>query len=192
MTVETRVPRPYLKALERAPAGVVAGQHRADVEGVGEVVVFIIGMRINRLWKPWSWWPVFRAMPRMLDQLKANPDSGLLGAHVCWSGRVFLVIQYWRSPEDLAAFARDPERLHVPAWQDFNRRVAGTADVGIFHETYAVPADNIESVYGNMPRYGLSAAIGAVARARAGRTATMGRMQSTEPEYVPAPAGRHA
>jgi hypothetical protein len=32
----------------------------------GELVVFLIGMRVNRLWRPDQWWPVFAAMPGML------------------------------------------------------------------------------------------------------------------------------
>ena len=34
----------------------------AQIEG--DFVVFMIGMRINRPWRVWSWLPVFLAMPR--------------------------------------------------------------------------------------------------------------------------------
>ena len=39
------------------------------------LVVFLIGMRINRLWKIHKWLPVARAMPRMLRELTADPES---------------------------------------------------------------------------------------------------------------------
>ena len=45
----------------------------------GELVVFLIGMRINKPWRPDLWLPVFSAMPRMLAELSRDPDSGLMG-----------------------------------------------------------------------------------------------------------------
>ncbi|MGI8864236.1 MAG: monooxygenase family protein [Solirubrobacteraceae bacterium] len=43
-----------------------------------ELVVFLIGMRINRPWKVRQWWPVFTAMPRMLKWIFGNmPAIGM-------------------------------------------------------------------------------------------------------------------
>jgi hypothetical protein len=39
-------------------------------------VVFVIGMRINAYWRLHEWLPVAVAMPRMLRELEADPDSG--------------------------------------------------------------------------------------------------------------------
>ena len=161
-----RTPRAYASAAERAPAGVLPGQHVADLgggddvdeAGTGTVAVFLIGMRFNRLRAVRTWWPVFTAMPRMLAEVSADPDSGMLGARSYWSGRVLMVVQYWRSAEALGAYARDPARLHQPAWMAFNRAAAGSGDVGIFHETYEVDAAAVETVYGNMPAFGLGLA----------------------------------
>ena len=44
----------------------------------GEFVVFLIGMRFNRIWKIGSWWPVVTAMPRMLRELDQHPELGCL------------------------------------------------------------------------------------------------------------------
>lgn len=41
----------------------------------GDVVVFLVGMRVNTLWKIPRWFPVVRAKPRMLAELQARPDS---------------------------------------------------------------------------------------------------------------------
>src|SRR5580692_11825189 len=101
----------------------------------GEVVVFLIGMRINKLWKIHKWLPVAMAMPRMLRELGQNPDLGFLGAH-SWFGRTIIVLQYWRSVEDLQAYAKNRDRAHLPAWAAFNRAVGKNGDVGIWHETY--------------------------------------------------------
>ena len=46
---------------------IVAERMTAQIDG--EIVVFLIGMRINRLWKVHKWLPVARAMPRMLAEL---------------------------------------------------------------------------------------------------------------------------
>ena len=126
-----------------------------------EVVVFLIGMRINRLWKVHKWLPVARAMPRMLRELSATQDSGFLGFHQ-WLGNPTISLQYWRSFEDLERYAKDSARLHRPAWAAFNRAVASNGDVGIWHETYRVRPGDFECIYNNMPLFGLARATRAV------------------------------
>lgn len=123
-----------------------------------EFVVFLIGIRINAFWKIGKWLPVFLAMPKMLKELSIRDDGGLLGFRTRWGGRNIEVIQYWRSFEKLHTYARDRESNHLPAWADFNRQVADNGSVGIWHETYLVKAQQYESVYRNMPPYGLAAA----------------------------------
>ena len=186
-----RIPRAYADALTRAPSEVRAGQFVADVHRLPadtDAVVFVIGMRVNRWRRVRSWWPTFVAMPRMLAELQADGvDAGLLAARTFWSGRVFLVIQHWRSAEELGAYARNGAMRHAPAWGAFNRNAAGTGDVGIFHETYVVPRDNIESLYGNMPPFGLGLALGLAARGEVTHpTRANRRLDTTEPEYVEA------
>jgi hypothetical protein len=115
------------------------------------IVVFLIGMRINRWWKIHRWLPVVLAMPRMLRELAARPDAGLLGA----ISAGFLMVQYWESSEKLLRYASDRTGAHFPAWGEFYRRVGKSGDVGIWHETYVVPRGSYESIYVNMPRFGL-------------------------------------
>jgi Domain of unknown function (DUF4188) len=40
----------------------------------GDLVVYLIGMRINRPWRPDLWLPVFSAMPRMLAELMKDKE----------------------------------------------------------------------------------------------------------------------
>ena len=131
---------------------------RVCAEAEGGVVVFLIGMRVNKPWKVWKWLPVFAAMPRMLRELAARPELGLLSARGHFGLRNFMVLQYWRSAEHLRAYAHAANQAHLPAWQAFNRAVGTGGDVGIWHETYVVPEGHLESVYVNMPRYGLGLA----------------------------------
>jgi len=130
---------------------------RTTAEIDGEVCVFLIGMRVNRWWKIHKWWPVAMAMPRMLKELDAHPELGCLGGHQ-WLGNPTILLQYWRSFDDLERYATTPEHEHLPAWRAFNRRVAQNADVGVWHETYRVTRGNFECVYVNMPPFGLGKA----------------------------------
>jgi len=122
-----------------------------------ELVVFLIGMRINKPWKVHKWLPVARAMGRMITELYSAGDLGL--RHVeSWFGRTSIMVQYWDSFEALEAYATARSNQHLPAWQAFNKAVASNGDVGIWHETYQVQAGSFECVYNNMPRFGLSRA----------------------------------
>ena len=182
-----QVPRGFRDAERSAPAGVRGGQYLATPDG-DECVVFLVGMRINRWRRVRSWWGPFTAMPRMLAQLQAHPEAGLLGARSFWSGRVLMVIQYWRSAEHLGAYARDSGLAHQPAWAAFNSAGAGSGDVGLFHETYVVPAQGVESLYANMPAFGLGLAHSSVPRRPRARTRAQERMGQRDPEFVdPAP-----
>jgi len=137
-------------------AQVQVGRYAAELEG--DFVVFVIGMRINRLLLIHRWWPVIRAMPRMLKELSRHPEMGLLHAQTFLSGRTVMVLQYWRTFEQLHAYAHAKNLQHLPAWADFNRKVGASGSVGVFHETYLIPAGAYECVYANMPRFGLAKA----------------------------------
>ncbi|MBC2874640.1 MULTISPECIES: DUF4188 domain-containing protein [Streptomyces] len=155
---------------------------RVTAAAEGDVVVFLIGMRINRWRSARHWIPVFDAMRRMLGELGRDPDAGLLGYRLLTAGpREYTVLQYWESREKLLAYAADRDRLHRPAWAAFNRRARDAAGrVGIWHETYVVPAGSYETIYSGMPAHGLGAAYGVEAVARRGERAA---------ERLGAPAG---
>ncbi|WP_328731430.1 DUF4188 domain-containing protein [Streptomyces caniferus] len=148
-------------------------QGRMTTDGDREVVVFLIGMRVNSWRAVRSWLPVFRAMPRMLKELARDPDSGMLAYRpLVGPGRSFGVLQYWDSKEKLFAYATDPGGAHRPAWAAFNRRAReGRNKVGFWHETYVVPAGSYESIYVNMPSFGLGKALGTVPVGRRGERA---------------------
>ena len=97
-------------------------------------------------------------MPRMLAELKRQPELGLLEASYFLSPPVAMTVQYWRSFEQLHAYAHSKDKEHLPAWAEFNRLVGATGVVGVFHETYVVSAGKYEAVYVNMPPMGLAVA----------------------------------
>jgi len=168
-------------------AHVNKGRFSAGV-GADGVVFFLIGMRINRLWQFWKWLPVFVAMPRMLIELRRERTLGLVGKpRTFLSGRVILVWQYWESFEKLEAYARATENLHLPAWRAFNHRVKANGAVGIYHETILLSDSTVETVYANMPSFGLSAVTGSVVASMRGQSAgiRLGKRQDDQPPVSP-------
>lgn len=155
-------------------AGVMTGRFTALREE--PFVVFVIGMRINSLWKVHRWAPVAAAMPRMLKELYKNRELGFLGAQM-WFSRTIVVIQYWNSVEQLNAYAKARDQAHLPAWAAFNKAVGGTGDVGVFHETYRIAPGQFECVYVDMPPFGLGA-IGPTTPATGALAGAEGRMKA--------------
>ena len=140
----------------------------------GDFVVFLIGMRVNRWWKPWQWLRSVLAMPRMIKELRQKPELGFLGAEQ-WFGRTTVMVQYWRSREALMAYARSRAAEHLPAWRAFNKLVGTNGDVGIWHETYCISPGAYENVYVNMPPFGLGKA-GILLPAAGARQSAEGRL----------------
>lgn len=131
---------------------VVEGRMTHDYEG--ELVVFHIGMQINRWWRPDLWLPVFGAMPRMLRELSVDTESGFLGYELLLGSGGPYVVQYWSSIDKLYAFASRPSQEHRPAWSRFNRMARkAPGAVGIWHETFLV--DRAESIYVSTKLMGL-------------------------------------
>ena len=134
----------------------VAGR-RMTAEIDGDFVVFLIGARINsKLEFARSFIDLGgrRGMRHMLDYLVAHPEKGLLAYEI----GIPTIVQYWRSFEQLEAFARDEADPHLEVWRRYWCRVGRSGRSGIWHETYLVKAGEYEAVYGNMPPHGLGKA----------------------------------
>jgi hypothetical protein len=133
----------------------VAGR-RMTVEIEGDFVVFLIGARFDKLHLARSLVDLGgrRGMKHMLDYLVARPEKGLLAYEM----GIPTIVQYWRSFEQLEAFAKDKDDPRLDAWRKYWRRVGRTDRTGIWHETYLVRAGDYEAVYGNMPPHGLGKA----------------------------------
>jgi len=117
------------------------------------IVVFLIGMRINNLLAFHKWVPVFMAMARMLPELYKNPQLGFK-SYQMWFSRTLILVQYWESEEKLLEYSKATDSEHLPAWKAFNKAARSSSAVGIWHETYVVPAGGVENMYVNMPTFG--------------------------------------
>ncbi|SOC35631.1 DUF4188 domain-containing protein [Ureibacillus acetophenoni] len=130
---------------------------RFTTENDQDIVVFLIGMRINKRLAIRKWLPVFTAMPKMIRELYQNKDLGFISMESYFGLRTSVMIQYWRSTDELMAYARGQN--HLKAWKEFNQKVGNNDAVGVYHETYVIRKGEYESVYRNMPLYGLAKAM---------------------------------
>ncbi|NVB40849.1 DUF4188 domain-containing protein [Pseudenhygromyxa sp. WMMC2535] len=138
-------------------------------------VVFLIGTRVNKWWMLPALWGVVMSMGRMLRELSKDPDSGLLSFE-SYAGRTTLMVQYWRSQDDLLRYARDKQRSHAPAWRRWIREW-GEGAMGIWHETYIVEPGSYECVYHHMPAFGLGK-VGPLVPAEGELKTAAGRMRA--------------
>ncbi|WP_224285504.1 DUF4188 domain-containing protein, partial [Streptomyces sp. LS1784] len=141
----------------------------------GDTVVLLIGMRINRFWAVHHWGPVMFAMFRMLYELGRGPERGLRGRILLTaSPRTYYVVQYWESKEKLYGYASAPDGFHHTVWGIANRKLRegrARGHVGLWHETYIVPEGGYESIYFDMPAFGLAGATGQLPVEERGRHA---------------------
>ncbi|HMO54323.1 MAG TPA: DUF4188 domain-containing protein [Tepidiformaceae bacterium] len=161
-------------------------KQRMTAEVEGDFVVFLIGARFNKLWKLPKYFWFAKSMPGMLKELAKHPEMGLLHARTHFGLRNVMVVQYWRSWEQLEAYARNKDAEHFPNWVRFNKEIGSNGDVGIWHETFKVRAGEHESVYNNMPAYGLGLA-GALVPASGHRRTAAGRLTGQEAGDSPVP-----
>lgn len=158
---------------KRQMADIKAERVAAQIDG--DFVVFLIGARINKWWQVRDLMWFSKTMPKMLKELSGLPseETGFLGYQTL---SMLTNVQYWRSFEDLEAYARSKDREHFPEWVEFNRRYnKRRGDVGIWHETYLVKDGSYEAIYSGMPAFGLGR-VGALVPATGNREAARQRL----------------
>lgn len=133
--------------------GIHMGRFAAKMEG--SFVVFIIGMRVNRWLAVRKWLPVARAMPRMMKELYQDKEHGFLHAEYFIGRNGPMLVQYWRSYDDLERYARNG--FHKETWRKFHQ-TGKAGEVGVYHETYQIEPGQYEAVYNYMPAFGLGKA----------------------------------
>ena len=138
----------------------INGKFTAEVEQ--PLVLFIIGGQVNNMLKVYKWFYIAWAYFSMIRWLRKHPETGYLSGHLY--GRVFpfgvLLLSYWRSWDDLEAFARFKDGTHLKAWVRYIREA--DTSMAIWHETYMIEPGKFEVLYGNSMPYGLSKATRAI------------------------------
>lgn len=122
------------------------------------VALFMAGVKINKWRKVGHWLPLLLTLPGMLRELITTPDGGLLGYRLLIGPgpRHVMLVQYWRSSDDLLRFARDVPGTHRSAQRRFWRHY-GSGGVGVWHELLPVAEGVHHGMHGNMPPIGLGA-----------------------------------
>ncbi|WP_423028903.1 monooxygenase family protein [Undibacterium sp. SXout20W] len=69
----------------------------------------------------------------MLRELYSKPELGFLHHEMGFS-RTLIIVQYWRSMDQLMTYAKNKDAAHLPAWKNFNHAIGKTGSVGIWHE----------------------------------------------------------
>src|SRR5699024_5600283 len=78
---------------------------RYTTENDMDIVVFLIGMQVNKRLAVHKLLPIFTAMPSMIRELYTQQEKlGFLSMENYFSLRTTVMIQYWRSIEDLLAY----------------------------------------------------------------------------------------
>ena len=130
------------------------GRWTAELDG--DFVVFLIGAMVHDPVAAPEATRLLMAMAEMLDEVEADPSHGLLGYTRHGEPGHGLIVQYWRSFDDLERYARNPGARHAPVWRAWNRLAADErSGAGIWHETFKVAAGDYEAVYQNVPVMGL-------------------------------------
>lgn len=149
---------------------------RKTVTNHRDIVVFLIGARINKWWLLPLSLPILAKLRKMQQELLADPNSGLLAIQSLGGAEV----QYWRSADDVIAYAGDRKKEHQPAAKKFYQKLFRNQAVGVWHEMYQVPAGNYEVVYANMPAFGLGK-VGELVEAKNELATSRGRLNYRAP-----------
>ena len=143
-----------------------------------DLVVFLIGIRMNQTWKlTKNAAEAGQAMRRMLLELEQNPHLGCLGTESYVGdnadGSTTLVVQYWQSPDHLRRWAQSSQSEHYHPWRQLMKLGRETDELGFWHETFLVRGGEYETVYVNCPAFHLAAARGVTVEPAEGKKATM-------------------
>jgi hypothetical protein len=163
------------------------GRYSARIEG--SFVVFRLGMRVNSYFSFWKWLPTLGVLTPVLRTLLRSRPPGLLGSFSLFylsAGRG--IVQYWRTFEDLEAFARSKESPFHELWRRYRQSPGADGTVGLWYEAFLVDPDYYESVYDNMPLAGLARAsqhIPAVGRLETARRRLGGQGEPALPSPMP-------
>lgn len=174
-------------------AEILEGRWTAEVDG--DFVVFLIGAQVRNPFRARRALPLLGQMRGMLADLErdrvAGIDRGFLGYQSHGVGPIGVIVQYWRSFDDLERFARAPGERHAEVWRAWYRAAQHRSRAaGIWHESFAVRAGQYEAVYQGTPVMGLLKA-GRPQRITHRTLTARDRLRRTDqPETAPVPVPR--
>lgn len=130
----------------------IAPRYSATLDG--DFVLFIVGMRINRLCAIHIWPAILLRALRIIRS--ATPGAnGLLSREIVISGKGIALITYWDDFDQWEEFGNS-DNHHRSSWKYFYERVINSKAVGLWHELYSIKQGEYQTIYMQMPPKGLS------------------------------------
>lgn len=158
------------------------GRMMADLED--EFLFFIIELQVHKLWRFRKWYPAVQGMNRMLAELIAEKEYGLLSFEYYFAFRRQLFIMYWRSYEHMHNWALNKDATHIAGWRMLNKLMKDYPDIiGFWHESYVVQPYQYESFYRNVPTVGLGRA-GELLPVKGGMKTAAARLRESRAEVA--------
>ena len=116
-----------------------------------------------------------KEVDRAAEEAKRSGAGLLHSEQFLFSFRHFGVLQYWRSFDELEAWSRGTSP-HAGWWKQAVERGRTKGDFALYHETFLVPRENIETIYVDCPFPAGLLAFGDRAEATGGLTASRDRL----------------
>ncbi|MDQ0207722.1 hypothetical protein J2S05_002523 [Alkalicoccobacillus murimartini] len=133
-------------------------RNRVAVNSDIPLAVFIIGVKVNKIWAVHKWLKSVLAMKPMVDELYKNKEElGFYHTEYYLSWRGVTLVQYWKSNEAIMDYSKG--KKHTEAYKLFYKTAAASNSLGIFHEAYSIEPNHYHSLYVNMPEAGLLKAL---------------------------------
>lgn len=166
----------------RAAHPVRRGRYHSVVDG--DFCVFLIGAVHNKGLPSQKFKEVGDAFNDMVRQLESDPEKyGFMGAqnYVSANQHVdsIMSVQFWRTQEQLNAYARDGLLLHFPNMKWLSKTGQETDQFGFWHESYRVRSGEYETIYVNCPEL-LLGRVGKLVRATGNYKTARGRLGATD------------
>ena len=142
-------------------------------DSVTELCLVRLGLQVRRLSALWYVAALGRAIDRSAAEAIATGAGLLRSERFSMGRRHFGALQYWRSFDELDAWShRTP---HLDWWRGAVERMRTRGDIGVYHETFLVARDRLESISLNCDPAGL-AAFGTRAEPTGPQTTSRGRL----------------
>ena len=121
--------------------------------------VFLVGVQCRSWRSAWKLPFIGKRMGNMQEELRADPESGLLWGANFVQFRPFttLFLSYWKSPDHIHRFVESSRFSHQGASAEYFRRWGKDPHIGVWHETYEVHPGQEENLYFGMAPFGSSA-----------------------------------
>ena len=142
-------------------------------DAIDELCLLRLGLQCRGLGARLYGLRLARAIARASAEAVATGAGLLCSERFTLGGGHFGVLQYWRSFDELEAWARRPP--HAEWWRAAVERMRTKGDLGVYHETFLVPRDRIESIALECAPAGL-ATFGTIGAPDGPRTTSRGRL----------------